>query len=117
MAKVKIQTVETSNSVTDFINTVPDQGKKEDCFRIIEMMKQQSGFDPKIWGPAIVGFGSYHYKYESGREGDAPLIGFSPRKNAISLYLSLSKDEKDELLKIFGKHKTGKSCIYINRLI
>lgn len=69
-----------------------------------------------MWGPAIVGFGSYHYKYESGREGESPLIAFSPRKAAISLYLSSSNEGREELLKIFGKHKSAKSCIYVKRL-
>lgn len=116
MAKTQAKTVETNNSVVDFITSVSDEKKQADCFSIIEIMKQVSGLEPKMWGPAIVGFGSYHYKYESGREGDAPLVGFSPRKEAISLYLALSLEERAELLKDFGKHKTAKSCIYINRL-
>jgi len=116
MANAKNQTVETTNSVTDFINSVPDENKRADSYRIIEIMEQQSGHEPKMWGPAIVGFGSCHYKYESGREGDMPLIGFSPRKNNISLYLSLNKDDRAELFKDFGKHKTSVACIYIKRL-
>ena len=79
-------------------------------------MKKQSGFDAKMWGPAIVGFGSYHYKYESGREGDAPLVAFSPRKAEISLYLSSSFDKRDELLAKLGKHKSAKACVYIKKL-
>jgi len=114
MAKNK--TTETTNSVTDFINTIADETKRNDCFRIIELMQKQTGFEPKMWGTAIVGFGSYHYKYESGREGDAPLAGFSPRANAITLYLSSNFNTREELLKKFGKHKTGKGCIYIKKL-
>jgi len=86
MAKAKLKTKETNVSVTKFIAAVPDKVKQEDSFKLIEIMQKQSGFPPKMWGPSIVGFGSYHYKYESGHEGDSPLIGFSPRKAAFSLY-------------------------------
>ena len=116
MAKSKAKTVETKNSITDFINSIPDETKKKDCFAIIELMKKQTGFDAKMWGPSIVGFGSYHYKYESGREGDAPLVAFSPRKSEISLYLSSSFENRAELLQKFGKHKSAKACIYIKKL-
>lgn len=113
MAKNK--TTENQNSVSDFINALPDQRRK-DALGIIEIMKEQSGFEPKMWGPAIVGFGSYHYKYESGREGDAPLVGFSPRKTEFALYLSSAFDDREELLKKFGKHKTSVACIYVKKL-
>jgi hypothetical protein len=116
MAKAKVKTVETKNSVTDFINLIPDETKKSDCFNLIEFMKEQSGFEPKLWGPSIVGFSSYHYKYESGREGEAPLVAFSPRKSEISLYLSSSFENREELLQKFGKHKSAKACIYVKRL-
>ncbi len=116
MAKAKPKTVETNNSVDEFIRSVPDKVKQADSLRLIEFMKEQSGFEPKMWGPGIIGFGSYHYKYESGHEGDAPLMGFSPRKAAFSLYLALSKAEKENLLKDFGKHTTAVSCIYFKRL-
>jgi uncharacterized protein YdhG (YjbR/CyaY superfamily) len=79
-------------------------------------MNKATGFEPKMWGPSIIGFGSYHYKYASGHEGDAPLVGFSPRKTAISLYIYFSTESKDELLSKFGKHKAAKGCIYINKL-
>ena len=110
------KTIETNHSVADFIKTVPDAQRQKDAHAIIEVMKTESGFEPKMWGPAIIGFGSYHYKYESGHEGDAPLVGFSPRKNEFALYLSSQFDNRDELLKEFGKHKTGKSCIYVKKL-
>lgn len=116
MANAKVKTVETNNSVTDFINSIPDETKKTDCFALIEIMKEQSGFEPKLWGPGIVGFGSYHYKYESGREGEAPLVAFSPRKSEISLYLSSSFENREELLLQFGKHKSAKACIYVKKL-
>lgn len=116
MAKYKAKTAETTNSVSGFIDTVTDEQRKKDALAIIKIMKEESGFKPKMWGPSIVGFGSYHYKYESGHEGDAPLVGFSPRKNEFALYLSSNFDGKGDLLKQFGKHKTGKACIYIKKL-
>ena len=114
MAKNK--TTETETSVLDFINTfVDDEAKRNDAFELLKIIQKVTGFEPKMWGPSIIGFGSYHYKYASGHEGDAPLVGFSPRKAAISLYISLS-DNKEELLSKFGKHKTAKGCIYIKKL-
>lgn len=115
MSKIKAKTTETSDSVLKFIKTVPDQQRQKDSLAIIEIMKQQSGFEPKMWGPGIVGFGSYHYKYESGHEGDAPLVGFSPRKAAFALYIA-NFDGKAALLKNFGKHKTAKACVYIKKV-
>lgn len=114
MAKNK--TVQTEDSVLEFINAVPDETKRKDSLELLELMKKETGLEPKMWGPTIIGFGRYHYKYASGHEGDAPLIGFSPRKPAISLYLSLSAKMREDLLQKFGKHKTGKSCIYINKM-
>lgn len=116
MAKAQNKTVETKESVTTFLNAIADETKRKDCFAIAELMKKQSGFDAKMWGPAIVGFGAYHYKYDSGREGDAPLVAFSPRKNEISLYLSSGFEKRDELLKKLGKHKSAKGCVYIKKL-
>lgn len=114
MAKNK--TTETESSVIDFINTtVEDETKRNDAFELIKIMQQQTGFEAKMWGPSIIGFGSYHYKYDSGHEGDAPLAGFSPRKAAISLYLYLHAN-KEELLSKFGKHKAAKGCVYIKKL-
>lgn len=114
MAKNK--TRETQNSVIDFINTVEDLTKRNDSFELVKLMQEQTGYEPKMWGPAIIGFGSYHYKYASGHEGDAPLVGFSPRKDAVSLYLYSSFESKEELLSKFGKHKAGKGCIYIKKI-
>ncbi|CAH0996306.1 hypothetical protein EMA8858_02437 [Emticicia aquatica] len=110
------KTTETSLSVIDFINSVKDETKRNDCFSLIELLKKQTGFDPKMWGPSIVGFGSYHYKYESGREGDSLIVGFSPRATTISLYLSGSFEKREELLEKLGKHKTDKGCIHIKKL-
>lgn len=112
----KNKTMETDNSVSTFMESVEDLNKKADCYTIIEMMERKTGFKAKMWGTAIVGFGSYHYKYASGHEGDAPLIGLSPRSAAIVLYLASSFPEKEALLKQLGKHKTGVGCIYIKKL-
>ena len=116
MAKSTNKTTETTNSVTDFLNTVADETKRADSLQLVKIMTKQTGFKAKMWGPSIVGFGSYHYKYESGREGDAPLVGFSPRAKEISLYLSQGPVEKEKLLKELGKHRTGVGCIYIKKL-
>ena len=114
MAKNK--TTETDSSVTDFINGVDDAQKQKDSQQLIEIFKLQTGLEPKMWGPSIIGFGSYHYKYASGHEGDAPLAAFSPRKDAISLYFAPEFKEKEVLLEKFGKHKAAKSCVYIKKI-
>ena len=114
MAKNK--TTETSTSVHEFLNTVKDEAKRKDSLRLIELIKKQTGIEPKMWGPSIVGFGSYHYKYDSGHEGDSPLVAFSPRASAISLYLSGHFEKREELLETLGKHKTDKGCIYMKSL-
>lgn len=106
---------ETDESVIDFINKVEHPRKREDGFKLLEIFTEASGLEAKMWGASIIGFGSYHYKYASGHEGDAPIVGFSPRKAKISLYLS-SPVELEEFLKNFGKHTTGKACIYVNKL-
>lgn len=115
MAKNK--TTQTEVNVIDFINSyVDNEQKKIDSTTLIELMQKWSGFEPKMWGPTIIGFGSYHYKYASGHEGDAPLLGFSPRKAQFSLYVYSKTEKSDELLKDFGKFKMGKSCIYVKKL-
>ncbi len=116
MAKYQAKTTETDNSVAAFIKKIPDAQRQKDALAIVEIMEKQSGFPAKMWGPAIIGFGSYHYVYESGHEGDAPLVGFSPRKNEFALYLSSSFDKREELLQQFGKHKTAKACVYIKKM-
>lgn len=114
MAKNK--TTETQSSVIDFVNTVEDEVKRNDAIELIAIMQKVTGSQAKMWGPSIIGFGSYHYKYASGHEGDAPLAGFSPRKSAISLYLYLTEEDREELLPKFGKFKPSKGCIYIKKL-
>ncbi len=111
-----LKTKENSASVEKFLNSVEDETKRNDCFAIAEIMKQVTKQEPKMWGPSIVGFGSYHYKYESGHEGDMCITGFSPRKQAIALYLSGVVTSGKDLLQQLGKHKTGESCLYIKKL-
>ncbi|HZH00048.1 MAG TPA: DUF1801 domain-containing protein [Flavisolibacter sp.] len=111
------KTAETAVSVTDFINTYVDNKQmKADSFQLVDLMRAWSGCEPKMWGPTIIGFGSYHYKYASGHEGDAPLIGFSPRKAALSLYVYSPTEESKLLLDGLGKYKMGKACIYVKKL-
>lgn len=115
MAKNK--TTETKVNVVDFINQfVDNEQKKADSFRLIELMRKWSGFEPKMWGPSIIGFGSYHYKYASGHEGDSPMIGFSPRKAAFSLYVFSPIEANKHLLENLGKYKISKACIYVKKL-
>lgn len=102
--------------MTNFIAAIESESKRDDSFRLIELMREVSGHEPKMWGPSIIGFGSYHYRYDSGHEGDAPLIGFSPRKAAISLYVFSGLDEHKDLLDDLGKFKMGKACIYAKKL-
>lgn len=113
----KNKTAETTVNVTDFINSFVDkEQKKQDSFRLIELMREWSGFEPKMWGPTIIGFGSYHYKYASGHEGDAPLLGFSPRKAEFSLYVTAPGHDNKKLLDKLGKYSMGKACIYFKQL-
>ena len=112
----ELKTKETRDSVTAFLNAVENEQKRKDCFEIVGMMQEATGLPPKMWGTSIIGFGSYHYKYESGHEGDVCLMGFSPRKQNISVYISCDIHKYDDLLEKLGKHKTGKGCLYINSL-
>lgn len=107
---------ETNNSVIEFIEKVESEKKKADAYELLQIFEEVTGYEAKMWGPSIIGFGSYHYKYASGREGDAPLVAFSPRKAKISLYLDYEGEERDEFLENFGKHTKSKACIYVNKL-
>lgn len=110
------KTKPSNASVTDFLNGIADEKKRRDSFTILELMQQVTGEEPKMWGDSIVGFGTYHYKYASGREGDWPLTGFSPRAQNLTLYITSGFEQYDELLQKLGKHKTGKACLYIKRV-
>jgi hypothetical protein len=114
MAELKTQPNE--QSVEDFLNAVENETKRQDSFTILELMKQETGAEPIMWGDSIVGFGTYKYKYASGREGEWPVIGFSPRVQDLTLYIMSGFDEYDALLNNLGKHSTGKSCLYIKKL-
>lgn len=113
----KNKTAETVASVADFLNKIIDGERRDNAFKLLEIMQQESGFEPKIWGTAIVGFGSYHYKYESGRDGDAPRTGFSPRAKEFAIYLSPDFKDKSILLQKFGKHRAGVGCIYVKKVM
>ena len=112
----ELKTKKNDQSVEKFLNTVTDPDKREDCFEIMKLMQEVTQEEPKMWGDSIVGFGDYHYKYKSGREGDWFLIGFSPRKRNLTLYIMSGFTRYEEILGKLGKHKTGKSCLYINKL-
>src|ERR1019366_7467392 len=103
-------------SVEAFLKTLTDEKKRGDCRAVMALMQQVTGHKPKMWGTSIIGFDSYHYKYDSGHEGDMCLVGFSPRKQNIALYLMGGFNGQEELLKKLGRHKTGKGCLYINSM-
>src|SRR5687768_10132755 len=100
----ELKTKENDSSVLEFIESVDNPGKRGDAYRLLDIFAETTGYPAKMWGSSIIGFGSYHYKYESGHEGDAPLVGFSPRKAKISLYFAPGDEAREELLKSFGKH-------------
>jgi hypothetical protein len=112
----ELKTKKTDESVERFLNQVDDDKKRHDSFKIKELMQEVTGEPPKMWGSSIVGFGDYHYQYESGRAGDWFLVGFSPRKRNLTLYIMAGFDRYEDLLSKLGKYKTGKACLYINKL-
>ena len=114
----ELKTKLNSANVSEFINLFADsEQKRKDSFELLKLMQEFTGYEPKMWGSSIIGFGSYHYKSEKSRqEGDWPLIGFSPRKAAISLYVYTGANEQEHLLKDLGKFKMGKACIYVKKL-
>jgi len=112
----ELKTKRNKGNVEAFLSSVADEKKKQDSFTILELMKQVTGKEPEMWGDSIVGFGSYHYKYASGREGDWFVTGFSPRKQNLTLYIMAGFDEYDQLLSKLGKHSIGKSCLYIKKV-
>ncbi len=114
MAEPKTQP--TDQSVEDFLNAIPDEHKRADAFAVLKLMKQVTRAEPQMWGNSIVGFGRYRLKYASGREGDWPLAAFSPRKQNLTLYIMAGFEGYADLLKNLGKFKTGKACLYVNKL-
>lgn len=116
MAKYELKTKATPTAVDEFIDAVAEEKQRADALRLVAMMERISGHTAKMWGPSIIGFGQYHYKYESGHEGDMARIGFSPRKANTVLYIADGFSGHTDLMAKLGKHKTGKSCLYIKRL-
>ena len=114
MAENKTQP--TKVSPTKYINALEDPQQRKDCKQLVKMMKAATGEKAVMWGPAIVGFGTYHYKYASGREGDFLVVGFAPRKTQLSIYVSCDIQKHADLLAKLGKHKTGKGCLYVKKL-
>lgn len=112
----ELKTKPTDQDVEAFLNGVEDEQKRQACFVVKEIMEQATGAEARMWGDSIVGFGAYRYKYATGREGEWMLTGFSPRKRNLTLYIMSGFDEYDALLDDLGKYKTGKSCLYINKL-
>ena len=112
----ELKTKLNDKPVDEFINTVTDEKKRSDCFLIKQLMEEVTGEPAKMWGESIVGFGSYHYKYASGREGDWMITGFSPRKQNLTLYIMPGFERYEHLMEQLGKYKTGKSCLYIKKL-
>jgi hypothetical protein len=111
-----LKTKPTGESVEAFLRSVPDPRRRADAFTILKMMREVTGAEPQMWGDSIVGFGEYHYKYASGREGNWFLVGFSPRKRNLTIYLNYGFDESAELMQRLGKHRTGAACLYVNKL-
>lgn len=112
----ELKTKKTTASVEKFLNNVADEQRRKDCFRLVEIMKAETKAEPAMWGTTIVGFGRHQYKYESGRELEWFLVGFSPRKQDLTLYIMGGLERYPSLTKKLGKHKTGKSCLYIKKL-
>lgn len=112
----QLKTQRTRSSVKSFLESVPDERKRQDCFAVSEIMQDITGEQPAMWGKSMVGFGSYHYKYASGQEGDWPLVAFAPRKDSLTLYIMPGFKDYGALLEKLGKHKKGMSCLYIKSL-
>ena len=110
------KTKSTKSSVAEFVNAIENESRRADAKALIKLLQQATGEKPKMWGPSIIGFGSYHYKYETGREGDMPVVGFSPRKDATVLYGLRGAGDAEALLARLGKHTTGKGCVYVKKL-
>lgn len=116
MAKAKLKTTQNEKDVRAFLNAVDHDKRREDSLAVLGMMEKITGKEAKMWGSSIVGFDQYHYKYDSGREGDFFKVGFSPRKQSLTVYIMPGFERYDELMQQLGKYKTGKSCLYINKL-
>jgi hypothetical protein len=116
MGKYELKTKVNDSSVSDFLHQIEDEKKREESFQLLDFFSKITGEEPKMWGGSIIGFGSYHYKYASGQEGDWMKVGFSPRKQKFSIYLMSGFEELQNQLTDLGKYKTGKGCLYVNKL-
>jgi predicted CopG family antitoxin len=112
----ELKTKETQESVSAFLKKITDKNRREDCLAVVDIMRDVTGEEPKMWGSSIVGFGRYRYKYESGREAEWMITGFSPRKGDLTLYILGGFDSLSDLMMRLGKYKTGKSCLYLKKL-
>lgn len=115
MAKAEAKTKATQASVREYLDAIEDEDRRKDCEVLLALMQKTTGYPPVMWGSSIVGFGSYHYRYESGHEGDACLVGFSSRKGDISVYVMVGLEGQAALMEKLGKHKAGKGCLYLKR--
>lgn len=114
MAEAKLKP--NDQSVAGFLDKIPDEARRTECYELLNLMKRVTSTDPKIWGSGLIGFGNYHYKYASGHEGDCFVAGFAPRKTALTLYITAGVERFPKLLAKLGKHKAGKGCLYIKKL-
>lgn len=112
----QVKTKMTDENPLDFIHRLPHAKRREDALKLLKIFNETTGMKPKMWGETMIGYGKYHYKYASGHEGEAMMVGFSPRKAKISLYLAVYTEEGKEVLKDLGKYTAGKSCVYINKI-
>ena len=116
MASTENKTQPTEQSVESFLDSVEDERKRVDSYTLLELIGEITGDKPVMWGSSIVGFGTYHYKYASGREGEFMVTGFSPRKRNLTIYIMPGFDQYEQMLSRLGKYKTGRSCLYVNKL-
>jgi hypothetical protein len=116
MAKAANKTAATSASVAAFISAIDDEARAKDCRTLVSIMGEATGEKPRMWGPSMIGFGTYHYRYDSGHEGDSFLVGFAPRKNELAIYIVPGFSAYGDLLLKLGKHKTAKACLYVKKL-
>ena len=112
----ELKTKATDKNVESFLKGIENEKRRQDSFAVLKLMKEVTGMEPRMWGDTMVGFGSYHYNYATGREGDAMITGFSPRKQNLTLYIMGGFDQYDRLMDKLGKFKTGKACLYVNKL-
>lgn len=113
---VELKTKQNDQDVFEFLNAIEDEQRKSDCLTLVKLFQEITNEHPKMWGTSMVGFGSYHYKYDSGREGDSFLIGFSPRKQNLTIYITAGFEAYDPIMQELGKYKTGSSCLYAKKL-